>query len=668
MHVIVSGNYPCVKTGAPCNPQKRCAADDLTQFPTKDTGMEKATLGVTCCDAKGRGTRPGCFKDATFAQAIDHCASNGLELCSAEQIVKGAGEATGCKFDHGMVWTIDACDGSDNTEAPISTEEPTTTTTTGEPKTTTTTEAPTEPAAPECAGSWTQWLNRDLPTASGDWETTADFAKEQPERMCQGTASGIQARVRATKQAAQEGVTDRQFKFYSAEKGFVCVNKEGALDGSRCKDYEVRFCCDQPITSTTTTTTTEEPTTTTTTTTTEAPVTTSTSTTTAAPAGARWVKDASHKGQVADCPGVDVKGPAADTNGNYKYSTLSNCKALCEKTETCNFLSRYVDVGRGDQDAWHCYFHACPDPAQVTWLKQNRWGNGKQNAVAYYLPDRLNDWPTTTTTEEPTTSTTTTTTEEPTTTTTEEPTTTTSSTTSSTTTTEEPTTTTTTTTTVGPDEPASSVSVSVADAQDTTLSPDFSQLTVQVTEGETRLTLSSFNAWGEQATYCYLYGEGEDRFFVSLPATATAAAKLTQDKGADGHFETILNAALPVEAEAKASKTVALPHSEAFDGCRVRDVWCYSMASKDKVGPISLQATGCVGRTEQPKPNQPTTITASISAVWNGVTESLTEKVKPVVEEVAQTFQVEVASKVEKVQEVVSVRSATSSLRSRLGL
>jgi hypothetical protein len=105
-HLLVSGAWPCVKTGAPCKKVQTTAPNGLTS--KSGMGMENSHIGVTCCDAKGVGTRPSCRSGVTFDQAVNHCKSHGLDLCTAEQIKAGSGEATGCRFDHGLVWTCSA--------------------------------------------------------------------------------------------------------------------------------------------------------------------------------------------------------------------------------------------------------------------------------------------------------------------------------------------------------------------------------------------------------------------------------------------------------------------------------------------------------------------------------------------------------------------------------
>ena len=107
----VSGAYACTVTGAACRRVTRCVAAAAADVPGAASGMPLGALGVTCCDGAGRGSRPDCLASATHLTAQRHCESHGLALCTAAQVRSGAGEATGCAFDEGLVWTATACDG-----------------------------------------------------------------------------------------------------------------------------------------------------------------------------------------------------------------------------------------------------------------------------------------------------------------------------------------------------------------------------------------------------------------------------------------------------------------------------------------------------------------------------------------------------------------------------
>ena len=73
-----------------------------------DIGSDKDATAVVCCNTAGVGSRPGC-QEGTYADAVAHCASQGLQLCTADQIRGGAGQGTGCGFDATPVWTSTTC-------------------------------------------------------------------------------------------------------------------------------------------------------------------------------------------------------------------------------------------------------------------------------------------------------------------------------------------------------------------------------------------------------------------------------------------------------------------------------------------------------------------------------------------------------------------------------
>ncbi|KAI8501527.1 hypothetical protein Bbelb_207980, partial [Branchiostoma belcheri] len=86
--------------------------------------------------------------------------------------------------------------------------------------------------------SWTDWFDRDNPTATGDWETMTELRNENPGRICD-SPTGIQARVVGTGQDASS--TGEVFAWNDPVNGFVC-RKADQTDGV-CLDYEVRLCC-----------------------------------------------------------------------------------------------------------------------------------------------------------------------------------------------------------------------------------------------------------------------------------------------------------------------------------------------------------------------------------------------------------------------------------------
>jgi len=78
-------------------------------------------VGIQCCSSNGSGNRfagSGCggnsncannCKSGTYQEAVDFCVSKGMDLCTAAQLKAGAGEASGCQFDHTYVWSKSSC-------------------------------------------------------------------------------------------------------------------------------------------------------------------------------------------------------------------------------------------------------------------------------------------------------------------------------------------------------------------------------------------------------------------------------------------------------------------------------------------------------------------------------------------------------------------------------
>lgn len=84
-------------------------------------------------------------------------------------------------------------------------------------------------------GVWTPWLNRDLPSGNGDYETLPDFlaagqACATPMAIECRTLSGVDYRNAGQNYTCEANV------------GGFCRNAE---NGARCLDYEVRFLCPQ---------------------------------------------------------------------------------------------------------------------------------------------------------------------------------------------------------------------------------------------------------------------------------------------------------------------------------------------------------------------------------------------------------------------------------------
>jgi hypothetical protein len=99
-----------------------------------------------------------------------------------------------------------------------------------------------------------------------------------------------------------------------------------------------------------------------------------------------WNKDSTHTGKRPDCPVV----PIANNGKNYIWGTLKNCKKACinEPMGICNMVSRYGEASKSATDTFHCWFYACSNPNNFTWISQTAWGNYASQANTYMLPIR----------------------------------------------------------------------------------------------------------------------------------------------------------------------------------------------------------------------------------------------------------------------------------------
>ncbi|XP_077870489.1 mucin-5AC-like [Saccoglossus kowalevskii] len=82
-------------------------------------------------------------------------------------------------------------------------------------------------------GHWTKWFDRDDPSGSGDWETTALIQHQ----IC-SAPSAIEAQTLGGTPALATGEI---FSSYSPSAGFVC-RKVDQPDNT-CLDYKTRYCC-----------------------------------------------------------------------------------------------------------------------------------------------------------------------------------------------------------------------------------------------------------------------------------------------------------------------------------------------------------------------------------------------------------------------------------------
>jgi hypothetical protein len=96
---------------------------------------------------------------------------------------------------------------------------------------------PTSLSIGTCSGNWSPWLDRDDPSGSADGETLSAFVREQTLKDCTLPVA-VQARIKGSDDLS----TLEKVKF-SIKTGLMCTNSEQT--DSKCKDYEIRFCCPQ---------------------------------------------------------------------------------------------------------------------------------------------------------------------------------------------------------------------------------------------------------------------------------------------------------------------------------------------------------------------------------------------------------------------------------------
>ena len=73
-----------------------------------DTDTDK--IAVQCCANDGSSAaRPGCVEGVTFAFAERHCESEGLRLCTMDEVLADMGRKKGCGFSDDHVWTSTVC-------------------------------------------------------------------------------------------------------------------------------------------------------------------------------------------------------------------------------------------------------------------------------------------------------------------------------------------------------------------------------------------------------------------------------------------------------------------------------------------------------------------------------------------------------------------------------
>jgi hypothetical protein len=94
---------------------------------------------------------------------------------------------------------------------------------------------------------WTFWVNRDLPSGQGDYETRADLIKEGQIKCKKPLAAQCRYRPNGAVWGSQTGsyppsnIAGAGYRCETIAGGW-CVNSQTTPKNS-CKDSEVRFCC-----------------------------------------------------------------------------------------------------------------------------------------------------------------------------------------------------------------------------------------------------------------------------------------------------------------------------------------------------------------------------------------------------------------------------------------
>ncbi|XP_041952227.1 cartilage intermediate layer protein 1-like [Alosa sapidissima] len=99
----------------------------------------------------------------------------------------------------------------------------------------------TKPSYNEHIKCWTDWMDHDDPTGTGDSETVSDLKTEHPKTMCPNPT--------AIEVASVDGISlaDAGNVFYANDHitGLICKNAD--QERCFCRDYKVRFICHPPF-------------------------------------------------------------------------------------------------------------------------------------------------------------------------------------------------------------------------------------------------------------------------------------------------------------------------------------------------------------------------------------------------------------------------------------
>lgn len=93
-------------------------------------------------------------------------------------------------------------------------------------------------------GEWTQWFDRDEPSAFGDFETLVDLRNENPGVICDNPAQ-----IECQTLDGTDYIEAGQVVTCNTEVGFFCRNADngGSQTNVVCEDYRVRFSCETTL-------------------------------------------------------------------------------------------------------------------------------------------------------------------------------------------------------------------------------------------------------------------------------------------------------------------------------------------------------------------------------------------------------------------------------------
>jgi len=109
-HYVAIGSTHQIGNWVPDGVESYCQRDDNNQAAYFST-VHDYDIGVGCCSQDGSyGNRPKeCLHPATYQEAVDLCNSDGLRLCTEQEMLSMITRGTGCFFDAAYLWVSDEC-------------------------------------------------------------------------------------------------------------------------------------------------------------------------------------------------------------------------------------------------------------------------------------------------------------------------------------------------------------------------------------------------------------------------------------------------------------------------------------------------------------------------------------------------------------------------------